>query len=81
VLDALGGVMKKVNATRGLLVCWGEFKGCIDRDETQQFFHVRPWDGDDLVNELLGVYDKLDADVRALIPLKRVWTLAAPDET
>jgi restriction system protein len=80
VLDALGGVMKKVNATHGLLVCWGGFKSSIDRDETQQFFHVRLWDADDLIDELLGVYDKLDADRRALIPLKRVWTLAAPDE-
>jgi restriction system protein len=81
VLDALGGVMKKVNATHGLLVCWGGFKSSIDRDETQQFFHVRLWDADDLIDELLGVYDKLDADLRALVPLKRVWTLAAPDET
>ena len=38
-------------------------------------------DADDLIDELLGVYDKLDADLRALVPLKRVWTLAAPEET
>ena len=25
--------------------------------------------------------EKLDADLRAQIPLKRVWTLSAPDET
>jgi len=41
---------------------------------------VRLWDADDLVDELLRVYDKLDADVRAQIPLKRVWTLAMTDE-
>ena len=81
VLDALGGVMKKVSATHGLLVCWGGFKGSIDKEEAQQFFHVRLWDADDLIDELLAVYDKLDADVRARLPLKRVWTLAAPDET
>lgn len=81
VLDALGGVMKKVNATHGLLVCWGGFKSSIDREEAQQFFHVRLWDADDLVDELLRVYDKLDADVRAQIPLKRVWTLAMTDES
>jgi hypothetical protein len=57
-------------------MCWGGFKSSIDRDETQKFFHVRLWDAD----ELLAVSDKLDADVRALIPLKRVRTLAAPDE-
>lgn len=80
VLDALGGVMKKVNATHGLLVCWGGFKTSIDRDETQQYFHVRLWDADDLIDELLKVYDKLDADIRAQIPLKRVWALAGTEE-
>lgn len=80
VLDALGGVVKKVNATHGLLVCWGGFKSSIDRDETQQYFHVRLWDSDDVIDELLKVYDKLDADIRAQIPLKRVWTLAGADE-
>jgi restriction system protein len=79
VLDALGGVMKKVNATHGLLVCWGGFKSSIDREEAQQFFHVRLWDSDDLINELLKVYDKIDAEIRAAIPLKRVWTLAATE--
>ncbi|RTQ34345.1 restriction endonuclease [Variovorax gossypii] len=80
VLDALGGVMKKVSATHGLLVCWGGFKSGVDREEAQQFFHVRLWDADDLIDELLAVYDKLDADIRALLPLKRVWTLAAPED-
>jgi len=42
--------------------------------------HVRLWDAYALIDELLGVYDKLDADLRALIPLKRVWTRTAPDE-
>lgn len=79
VLDALGGVMKKVNATHGLLVSWGGFKTSINREEAQQFFHARLWDADDLIDELLTVYDKLDADVRAMLPLKRVWTLTSAD--
>ncbi|WP_080406100.1 restriction endonuclease [Burkholderia ubonensis] len=80
VLDALGGVMKKVNASHGLLVSWGGFKGSVDKEETQQYFHMRLWDSDDLIDELLAVYDKLDADIRAQLPLKRVWTLAVGNE-
>lgn len=76
VLDALGGVMKKVNATHGLLVCWGGFKSSIDKEAAQQFFHVRLWDADDLIDAMLAVYDKLDADLRADLPLKRIWVLA-----
>lgn len=81
VLDALGGVMKKVNATHGLLVCWGGFKGSVSKEEASQFFHMRLWDADDLIDELLAVYEKLDADIRAQLPLKRVWTMAAADES
>lgn len=79
ILDALGGVMNRVKATHGLLVCWGGFKSSYDKEEAQQFFNVRLWDANDLIDELLAVYDNLDADVRAQIPLKRVWTLAASD--
>jgi restriction system protein len=60
-------------------VSWGGFKTSINREEAQQFFHARLWDADDLIDELLTVYDKLDADVRAMLPLKRVWTLTSAD--
>ncbi len=81
VLDALGGVMKKVNATHGLLVCWGGFKSSIDKEAAQQFFHVRLWDADDLIDSMLAVYDKLDAGIRADLPLKQVWVLADAGDT
>ena len=37
VLDALGGVMKKVNATLGLLVCWGGFKSASTETRRSSF--------------------------------------------
>ncbi len=51
----------------------------MSKEEAQQFFHMRLWDADDLIDELLAVYDKLDADIRAELPLKQVWILAATD--
>lgn len=33
-----------------------------------------------LPDELLGHYDKLDEDLRAELPLKRIWTVAAQEE-
>jgi restriction system protein len=81
VLDALGGVMKKVGASHGLLVCWGGFKGSVSKEEAQQFFQVRLWDADDLIDEMQAVYERLDVDIKSQVPLKRVWTLADAEET
>ena len=45
-----------------------------------QFFRVRLWDQNDLIDQLLEHFDKLGEDLRAELPLKRVWTVASPDE-
>jgi restriction system protein len=65
---------------RGLLVTWGGFKSSVDREIPNQFFRVRLWDQDDLIEQLLAAYESLPDDLRAEIPLKRVWTIAAQDD-
>jgi restriction system protein len=72
-LDQLIGVMQNVNAEQGLLVSWGGFKSSIEKERATQFFRVRLWDADELVDEILEHYDKLPADMRADLPLKRIW--------
>ena len=78
-LDQLLGTMSNVQADRGLLVCWGGFKSSVKREEAQQFFRVRLWNSDDLLDQLFALYDKLDDDLKAEIPLKNMWTIAHPD--
>jgi len=80
ILDQLIGVMQNVHADQGLLVSWGGFKTSIDKEIANQFFSVRLWDQEDFITELLACYEKLDGDLRAEIPLKRVWMIAAPEE-
>jgi len=75
-LDQLIGTMQNVQANQGLLVSWGGFKSSVDKEEASQFFRVRLWDQKDLIEQLLKHYDKLDADIRADIPLKQIWTVA-----
>ena len=72
-LDQLIGVMANVNATHGLLVSWGGFKSSVDREEATQFFRVRLWDQGDLIGQILENYDKLDEEIQAELPLKRIW--------
>lgn len=80
VLDQLIGTMQNVNASQGLLVSWGGFKTSIDRQKATQFFRVRLWNRDDLIQKLLENYERLDEDLRAEIPLKRIWTVAMDTE-
>lgn len=79
VLDQLVGTMQHVGAEQGLLVCWGGFKKTIMAELPRLFFKVRLWDQNDLIDQFLTFYDKLDEDLRAEIPLKRVWTVASHD--
>ena len=79
-LNQLIGSMQNVQADQGLLVAWGGFKSSIDKEAQTQFFRVRLWDQDDLIEQLLDQYDKLPEDLRAELPLKRVWTVAATEE-
>lgn len=71
--------MQNVQADQGLLVAWGGFKSSVDREALTQFFRVRLWDQDDLIDQLLVQYDKLSDELRAELPLKRVWTVAGPE--
>lgn len=75
VLDQLRGVMENFNAERGLLVSWGGFKQSVDRERAAQFFRVRLWDRDDLLENLFKVYDRLPESIRTEIPLKRTWVM------
>jgi len=74
--DQLIGTMQKVGADQGLLVSWNGFKSSIDKEIPMQFFKVRLWNRVDLIKEIITNYDKLDEDIKAELPLKKVWTLA-----
>jgi restriction system protein len=75
-LNQLIGSMQNVQADQGLFVSWGGFKSSIDKEIPAQFFRVRLWDQDKLIDALLNNYDSLDPEIRADLPLKRIWTVA-----
>lgn len=56
VFDQLVGTMQHVGADQGLLVCWGGFKPTIHKVAPQNFFKVRLWDQNDLIDQLLKYY-------------------------
>jgi restriction system protein len=75
VLDQLVGVMKKFGAEYGLLVSWGGFKNSVISETAAQFFSVRLWTQKEVVDEFLAHYEKLEDEIKGLIPLKRIWVL------
>lgn len=74
------GTMQATGADQGLLVSWGGFKSSVEREVPRHFFKVRVWDQKTLLDQLFQHYDQLDEEIRAEIPLKKIWTVV-PDET
>ena len=79
VLRELQGVMKGFGAEQGLLIAWGGFKRTVIDEARRQYFAIRLWDSGALVEELMNSYDRLPGDIRAELPLKRVWVVV-PEE-
>ena len=75
-LDQLIGAIHNFGADQGLLVSWSGFKNSVERERAKQFFKVRLWGQKEIIQEFIKNYDKLDEDIKAEIPLKRVWTLS-----
>ncbi|MCP4584186.1 MAG: hypothetical protein GY839_21445 [candidate division Zixibacteria bacterium] len=75
-LDQLIGTLQNFQVEQGILVSWAGFKTSVDKEKPTQFFKVRLWDRDDLIDQIIAHYDKLDDEIRADLPLKRIWTVA-----
>jgi restriction system protein len=79
-VDKLLGAMSKFNTPQGLFVSWGGYKTNVQKELAQSFFKVRLWSQLELLEALFANYDKLSDDLKAELPLKRVWSVAAPSE-
>lgn len=75
ILRELQGVMQRANATQGLLVAWGGLTKDASQEADRLFFSIRVWEEDDIINEIMRNYEKFDNDLKAELPLKRIWTL------
>ena len=73
------GAMQSVQADYGLFVSWADFKHTVIKEEAAKFFKVRLWNQNDLIEQLLINYDRLDQSIQSEIPLKRIWLVANSD--
>lgn len=79
-VDKLLGAVTKFGAQEGLFVSWSGFKTNVQKELAASFFRVRLWTQKELLEALFAHYDHLDDDLKAELPLKRIWTVAAQDE-
>ena len=76
-LDKFLGTMNDVGANYGLLVSWGCFKSNVEQERSNEFFRVRLWNQNDLIDQVLAHYEELDNYIKGEIPIKSFWTVAS----
>ena len=58
---------------------WGGFTNPVKADARKEFFRIRLWDQGDVVDAILQHYERLDDEIKAELPLKRIWVLVDDD--
>lgn len=81
VLRELQGVMQRVNAKQALLVAWGGFTKDAIQEARNVFFSMRLWDQGVLLNEIAKYYERFEDELKAELPLKRIWTLVEEEDS
>jgi restriction system protein len=79
VLRELQGIFKNFGADQGLLVSWDGFTSVALQEARQSFFSIRLWDASDLLRAILKNYDRFPEQLRAELPLKRIWALVSEE--
>ena len=73
VLREIQGTMGRYGADMCLIVSWFGFTRDLEREARSSFFTTQLWDSGKLVENLLENYEKLPDEIKADLPLKRVW--------
>ena len=79
-LQALIGSIQDTHADHGLIVSWGGYTNAVRKRINELYFRVRLWGRQEVVDNLLAVYERLPEDIKAELPLGRFWMLVPDDE-
>jgi len=80
ILRELQGVMRKVKSELGLLVSWSGFNNKVFSEAKEEFFFIRLWTADDILDNIFKYYDKFSDEFKAELPLKRFWRLVDEED-
>jgi restriction system protein len=79
-VDKLRGAVSKFGADEGLFVSWSGYKGNVQKELATSFFKVRLWGQSEVMEKIFEVYERLESDIKAELPLGRFWTLVIEDD-
>ena len=74
------GAVQKFRTNEGLFVSWSGYKSNAQKELAASFFKVRLWSQMELLEQLFANHDRFDDDLKAELPLKRIWTVAAQEK-
>lgn len=80
-LQGLLGCIQDTHAEHGLLVAWSGFTTPVRARVNELYFRVRLWGREEILDALFDGYDRLPEEIRADLPLHRIWSLVADDES
>ena len=73
--------MAQRGAEQGLLVAWGGITNEAMREARDAFFSIRVWDQGNVLDEILKYYHLFDDELKAELPLKKIWSLVQEDSS
>lgn len=76
VYRQLKGTMSSIDATHGLLISWAGFKDTVKKEVRKDAFRIKLWGPQELIEQLLKNYEEIDPEIKAALPLKRIWALS-----
>lgn len=79
VLQQLNGAIHRFQADQALLVTFGGVTGPAKTYLETQYFNIRVWTIDDLIQSIYKYYPVLDNEMKARLPLKQVWIPIDPE--
>jgi restriction system protein len=80
VIQQLDGAIRRFKADQALLVTFGGVTGPAKNKLETEYFNIRVWTMDDILQSVYKNYNRLPNDLRARIPMKQIWVPFNEDE-
>ena len=73
VLQQLNGAIHRFQADQGLLVTFGGVTNPAKTYLDTQYFNIRVWTIDDIIQSIYTHYSSLDNEMKTRLPLRQIW--------
>jgi restriction system protein len=80
VIQQLDGAIRRFKADQALLVTFFGVTGPAKNKLETEYFNIRIWTMEDILESVYKNYNRLPNDLRARIPMKQIWVPFSEDE-